>query len=70
MAPKKPIFPSRFGRTTIKPIVTHQKKFHECSSKFCLKDEIERRMKHRIEEVINILTNEIKMMIADFKNID
>jgi hypothetical protein len=41
----------------------HPARFHECSSKFCIKEEIERRVRKKVEEVTLLLVQELKTMI-------
>jgi len=41
----------------------HPARFHECSSKFCIKEEIERRVRKKVEEVMLLLVQELKTMI-------
>ena len=41
----------------------HPAKFHECSSKFCIKEEIERRVTKKVEQVTLLLVQELKTMI-------
>jgi hypothetical protein len=41
----------------------HPAKFHECKSKFCIKEEIERRVRKKVEEVMLLLVQELKTMI-------
>ena len=45
-------------------------KFHECQSKLCIKEEIERRIKKKVEEITLLLIKELKTMILEFRRDD
>lgn len=45
----------------------HPQKFHDCHNKFCIKDEIERRIRKKVDEIMLLLVQELKTMIQDFR---